>query len=922
MRITSKQLQPSLCALAAALVCVSAHAQNQQTSEPQQLQRVEVTGSSIKRVNAETASPVQVIDRKEIEKSGANTLAQILNALSPAIAGGFGDNGNSSSFAAGASSTALRKLGTGATLVLLNGRRVANFAMANGAKDTFVNVDSFPADAIERIDILKEGASAVYGSDALAGVINVITRRNYEGVGVSANYTTSSRPKIREQATASIVAGYGNVDRDRFNVLTNLEYYQRKADTFDEVLPYYPDWHQKYVNPAIGLPSQNSTPGNFIVAGKPILNPDCPAASRNSDGLCVLNLNGINRITDPAKRLNVFSSARYVVNDSVEAFGEFSYSRVESGYVDLPFAYTYSATPFQWFDGYALKLQRVPRPLYGGKNSTEKPVGIQYRFMDPNIDWDSKAEADQYRVMAGARGQFKGWDYEAALGRTGADGSKGGRAAHRDGFTSALASGEYVIGGKNSDELLRRMFPSISLGGENSQTFVDGKISGEVYQLGGRPVLLAVGGDVRQESLKIKSSDNVMNAEMISRGSVWVEGERKLAGLFAEVEAQPIRNLTINTAARYDKVGGFAGKVSPKIGIKWAPIPQILVRSGYSEGFRAPNIPETLGKVGLTGFFNGTYDPQRCETAQKINDILKSGNATDKAWASAALGSGCSVSIPAMITANRNVKPELSNSITFGVVLEPSRNFSMSVDYWRIERTDEINYRSPSYVLGKEGQPAYDAMIARQEISEDDMVRINRANQVSPGANLSWKAGQLVTLLLGYENFGKTLNSGVDVEVSGRLKVENLGTIRTSLQTTYALQTKSWDIDRNAYRPNTVGLRGNPRMTSVFTLGWDRQDWSSTVRVTHSTRTELNFDEYDAANWSEANCARIKKATDVPCYTDESVFVNLGVAYTGIKNTSVSLNVGNLLGSENPIDLRGGYNVAPRTYRFAVSHKF
>ncbi len=135
-----------------------------------------------------------VLRRDEIKATGANTVRQILDTLTSFDTGAIKDDGNSTSFARGASGASMRGLGTGATLVLVNGRRVSNYPFANGAKDTFVNLDSIPADVIDRVEVLKDGASAIYGSDALAGVINIITGKSFQGVSTSANYQQGIDP--------------------------------------------------------------------------------------------------------------------------------------------------------------------------------------------------------------------------------------------------------------------------------------------------------------------------------------------------------------------------------------------------------------------------------------------------------------------------------------------------------------------------------------------------------------------------------------------------------------------------------------------------------------------------------------------------------------------------------------------------------
>ncbi|WP_197046943.1 TonB-dependent siderophore receptor [Paucibacter sp. KBW04] len=914
-------------AVSAAVFAVVAMSAQAQTAPAQQLERVEVTGSNIKRLAAETASPVTVVGRTEIKQSGANTVRQVLDTITSTSTNELTDNGNSSSFAAGATGASLRGLGKGATLVLLNGRRVAYYALADGAKETFVNVDSIPADAIERVEVLKDGASAVYGSDAMAGVINIITRKDYQGVGISANYQTGIEPSLQKQMTASVVGGFGNLTKDRFNVLLNAEFYKREGYTLADALSSYHPYYKQIVSPALGDPSLISYPGNLFKGNtrtKPVAG--CPASQLNAAGACTTNINDLNQIYDPAKRVNLFASGRFLVSDSVEAFAEASYSKTETEYLGLPFGLSAPGTQYKWFDGNSKKVQLVNKPLIAANNPANSlgvPAGLEYRFMDDLGMWAAPAEATQYRVQAGLKGTFGNWDWETVIGRLGADGEKNGVGAHRTDFINAVSSGEYKIAGSNSADLLNRMFRKHSLNGSNSTNFIDAKVSGELFSLPAGPVMGAFGVEHREENVKIKSSENLLNAEIIGNGSVWIEGDRKLDAAFAEVEAPLFKGFTANAAVRYDKATGFEGHMSPKLGLRYEVLPQMLMLRGtLSEGFRAPNIPETLGKVGLTGFFNNTVDPKRCETATQIRDILKKGNANDVQDATAAFNSGCLVSVPAMISANPNVKPELSRSATVGFVFDPVKNLSIAVDYYKIERRDEISYRDPAYVLDREGDAGYKDLIARVPVSGTDQARADRANQLDPTANVSWKAGELVTLLLQYENFGKTESSGIDVDIKGQVGNAEFGTLRMGLSATYALTAREWDIEANSYRPNRVGLRNTPRLRSIFSLAWAKNDWTTGLRFNYTSATKLNDSEADESSWSEAACQARLKPGAYPCFVESYVRTDLNVSYRGFKGLTLSLNVGNLLNNPAPINLRDTYSIRPRTVKVGAEYRF
>lgn len=928
------RVSPTLLALAAAALAQTAQAQNTQN---QQLERVVVTGSNIKRLAAETASPVQVISRTEIKQTGANTVRQVLDTITATTANEIRDDGNGTSFAAGATGVSLRGLGKAGTLVLLNGRRIANYALADGAQITFVNVDSIAADAIERIEILKDGASAIYGSDAMAGVINIITRTRYEGVGVTASYQSGIDPEIGKQTTASVIAGMGNYESQGFNIFGNLEFYKREGYFLSDVKDAYPEWHKRIVSPAFGDPSLVSNPGNLFpvtvnpstgarTVGSRRANPACPTTMLNAANACVMDVNGLNQWSDPSTRLNGFVAGKMRLGE-MEGFVEFSYSKNETEYRDLPFGINAPGTPYRWFDGNARRVQEVLKPLLAANNpanNTGGLAGIEYRFTDFLDMWSRPADGSQYRLLAGVRGVAANWDWEATIARVGADGSSGGIGAHRTDFINAIQSGEYKIGGTNSRELLNRMFRRTSLDGENKQDVIDFKASGEVFTLGGQPVMAAVGGEYRDEYVKIKSSENLIAAEIIGRGSVWTEGKRKLAAVFAELESKPLTGLTANAAVRYDRASGFDGRFSPKLGLKYEVLPgQLLLRGTAATGFRAPNVPESQGRIGLTGFFNGTVDPLRCATATAIRDALNRGNANDRADATAAFNSGCSVSLPAMISSNPQIKPELSRSFTAGLVFDPTRNLSIAVDYFLIERRDEISYRDPDYVLARESEPGYSQLVSRAAVSTTDLTRLARAQQLNPALNVTWAAGDLTSLLLQYENFGKTESSGIDVDVRGRVDAGEYGRVVLGFTATYALTAREWDIEAGAYRPNRVGNRNTPRLKAVASAAWSLGDWSTSLRLNYTSKTNLNNDETDAASWSETACrTRVNPAGDLPCIRGEDIRIDAGLRYSGFKNTVLALNIGNLAGDDVPINLRDGYTLRPRTVKLSAEYKF
>ncbi len=896
------------------------------------LQRVEVTGSNIKRLAAETASPVEVITRAQIKQTGANTVRQILDTVTATTSNELRDDGASNSFASGATGVSMRGLGKGATLVLLNGRRIANFGLADGGQNTFVNIDAIPADVIERIEILKDGASAIYGSDAMAGVMNIITRKEYQGVGISASTQSGYSPNIARQNTVGIVAGKGDMDKDGYNVLVNVEMYKRQGYFLSDVKDYYPSWHKAIVSPAFGDPSLVSWPGNFISPTSQrfsnnstrIANPACPTAQLNSAGACTTNVNDINQFSDPADRLNFFAAGRLKLSGSMEAFADASFSKTKTDYLSIPFGINAPASPSRWFDGNKKLVQIEPKPLLPVThplNTFGRPVGIEYRFVDPSLNWQLPATATQYRVLAGLTGSYKNWDWETSIGRVGADATKAGLAPYRPNFNKAIESNLYKIGGVNSAEVMNSMFHDASITGNNTQDHIDGKITGALFKLPAGDLQAAFGGELRQETAFITSTKDSLDANLIGRGSLLIDGKRTMSAVYGELEAPLLKSLTANVAARYDKSEGYSG-VTPKMGLRWEVSPTLLLRGTTASGFRAPNIPEIQGKIGLTGFFNGTLDPKRCDTATAVRDILRNGDANDKQEATLAFNSGCSVSLPAMISANPLLEPERSQSKTLGFVFQPSSNFTVAVDYFSIERRNEISYRDPDFVLAREDNASYKPLVARVPLNGQDQAWVDRANALKPGANLAWSNGQLASLLLNYENFGKTETSGVDVDVRGKFSAGEYGVFNLGVSVTQALSRREWDVDLEAYRPNRVGLRNTPRTKAIFSGSWTKGAWTTGARVNFTSATALNNDETDAGTWSQAACESRLKPGALPCQRDEEKILSLNMAYTGIKDLRLSAILGNIIMGDQVVNLRDGFAIRARTLKLGAEYKF
>lgn len=902
-----------------------------QTASDTKIQKVEITGSNIKRINAQTASAVQVITSDEIQKSGATTVRQILEKLTSSSSTLTDVNG-SNSFAGGASSISLRSLGKSSTLTLVNGRRVSPYGLADGAQENFINVDTIPADIIERVEVLKDGASAIYGSDAIAGVVNIITKREFKGVSVNGALQHSLKNShLAKERVGSITGGIGDLAKDGYNALAHVEVFHRAPFSARNVIEDVDDWYKKYINPNFGVRSTFSYPGNFIgrdpKTGKAISEPAPNCAPENlSGGLCVFDQWARVNYSPESKRTNFYSSARKIFTPQLSGFAEFSYSKTQTIYGSTP-PLLQPGSSSTWYDGKNQIVRNfvdpVTIPASHPSNPYGFPIPLRYRFADDVGVFKNIVDADQFRLMFGLDGTFGAWDWNAAFGHMGGKAEQVMRGSkHASNYLNAINSGEYKFGGQNSPELLMRMFPTIVIGGEIKTTFLDVKANRELMNLGGGALGLALGVDIRKESFKMYNSQNILNAEIAGFGSTNFDGSRTLFAAFAEVIAPVTKDLELSGAIRADKASTAGASVVPKVGVKFNVNPQILLRSTFAGGFRAPNLAESSNAGSRSSFANNIEDPKRCATAIAQYNILNaSSSSVDKADALTARGLGCTVSVGNLTVTNPDVKPEKTRSYTVGAFFQPSKNFSIGLDYFRIDRRDEIGTKPTVQVLSNEDNVP--GSVERLSALTPEEVRITtRVKELAPNAtNVDFKVPKIAAIRSRWENLDKTRVSGVEIDIRSNWDWGSYGRFDAGLDATYNIDYRGWDTNDNTYTENLVGNYLNYRYKAVLKFGLTKGSWSGGLRINHQAGTTMVTDKYDKIN-SIAGCAS-KNIPAEDCDLASDTTVDFSLSYKGFKNTVIGLNMQNMFDRHSLLNIRAGN--APlrgRVVKLSASYSF
>ena len=905
----------------------------QQANASQPIQKVIVTGSNIKRaVDTETSSPVQVLTAADIKTIGASTVKDVLDTLT-GNTGALSDLGGGNSFASGATGVSLRNLGKNSTLTLLNGRRVANYGLADGGQETFVNIDALPSDVIERVEILLDGASAVYGSDAVAGVINIITKKDFQGglAKVSAR-NSLLKSALNKDQTASLTLGAGDYNNDGWNLFGHIEAFHRSPYADREIESAVSSWYKEYVNPSFGVTSTYSYPGNYVdryptvyptnpaLAGKTFSTPVAGCAVITA-GTCRFDQYDRLGINAEAQRYNFFGSGRLKLSGNRSAFAELTLGHTTTTYYNPPPIMQYTGTPSRWYDAKNKRLNffTEPKLAVGHPNNPYSfPVSLRYRYADDVEIFKSAATAKQYRLMAGLEGADYGWDWNTAIGVMGSKVHNGIRGAkHAKNYLAAVTSGEYKFGGVNSPDLMLRMFPELVFAGESKQVFVDAKASRELMQLAGGAMALAVGGDFRTDSFSAYVSDNIANAEIVGYGSINVNGKRNISALFAELNAPVTKKLELNGAVRLDKVGNTDVSAVPKLSAKYAVNNSLVIRGTVAHGFRAPNVAET-GEVALSAFNNSIVDPKRCAAANQIYAALRTGTALDLADSLRARDLGCGVSFASSVQGNPELAPEKARSLNLGLVFEPIRNLSMTLDYYHIERRNEIGTLSSTLVLAQED--ALPGSVQRLAVTEDDKRLAARASELS-GKALAYPVGPITALYRQYLNLNRTRVSGLDMEIKHNVNLGSAGKLKSSLKANYQLDYRGWDTIENTYTENLAGNYRNYKYNVRANTSWSRGPLTLGATATYIPETRLYDDKYDT-NYLAAGC----EDQDIPadyCRLEKDALLDVYGSYEVAKNFTAYLNIYNITNSEPRVDVRAGNPpLRGRTAKVSLEYRF
>ena len=929
MHAFSKPRFQRLCLAVLAALAMPAMAQQatQQDAGAQDqvknLDRMTVTGSRIKRTDVEAALPITIIQKAEIEAQGITSAEQLLQQLNIASNGPDSLSANSGIAPPGTrgnngvSGANLRGQGADATLVLLNGRRVATHGLAGQV----VDLNSIPFAAIERVEVLRDGASAVYGTDAIGGVINFITRENYQGVSVTAgaDVTQQGGGNIFQ---ASVLGGFGDLDTDRWNVWGAVNFKKNEilrgnqrdfANSFQPDRGLSPDSRgtpfATIVNGANGLigaglkdPASTLTKTSINTLDLPggagcenggdMMGPydDKIWASPSASFACAWDYGRARTIQQPVQTLQGIGRATFKIGSNHEFFAEFMGSQVTSKRVfeaqQISSSVNASATQL---DAYELNANTQATydanynallNYFGPQANLVYGKPITYRWRCESCGpRELETETRAYRFLFGMIGTIGSWDYNAGLSRAQSKSESvlAGGYYYTPQLKAALKGGvlnPFLMPGQDQSTAAYSALAAADAtglqlyAGVSTTTTFDASFSGSLgFRLWAKEdVQAAVGVDIRREEYEFSgpaqwSAGNAFVFGAPGDASNYMSPKRRdVKAMFAEFNVPVVDSLELNLAVRRDQYDGFGGSTNPKYSFKWQPMDWVAFRGSYSTGFKVPDFAKLFRGITETQYTGlDLADPSVCPDGRYNPDVAN-----------------CSVQIrPDIVTGgNPNLQPEEADQKSFGFVLAPTSRIDISVDWWEIERFNTIR---SGFKLS--------TMTANYPLYASNFIRDG--------------SGNITQIDQRYINTGGTLTSGIELDANMRGDLAG-GTWNAHLNGSYLQTFKTKSFDNLPYTDNLVGeyeryFNLPIKWKHTLSFGWNKGDWAHTLTQVYrggykDWQPGGIVNGYLPANWEP----------NVDSYTT----YNYSVSWTSIKNLKATFAIRNLLNTDPPFTLR------------------
>lgn len=876
-----------------------------------QFERVEITGSSIIRKEQTQALPVQVLTRQDLQRRGHQTVQEAVLNLTSLFNGR--DLSQLGSAAGGYANAALHGMPTG-TLVLLNGKRLAPFGVQtnSGQENNGADLDFLPLAAIDRIELLTDGASSLYGTDAIAGVINIITRAESQGVELSADWV---RPAggAGQSRIASISWGKGRLSHEGYQLRVTSEL--SKTDALSVLDRPYAGQGRQFIE-------QNgqrySVDGPFV---SPYSSPAWLYSPRTSlkawsalyqDGACTGN--GLSYGGNlPTCRLNLYptfdiypsrdsqklhAQAEVLLPNDATLYAEVLYSRTQS---------QIGVTPWPFMAG---PVRNTPgAPGYDILQANGMNPAYSFFYWKPDLPALAQHyDNTQSRVAMGVKGELKEWNYNASLYRVQSTVSKTAQSA--DYAQAGLNTSSQVLSAAmlqpldGLNPLMAQLLNSRSwqeqVKGKTSLNVLDFRASRTLFELNGKDVMLGLGGDIKQEQV-----DSEYNAAVTATPSFTAKRQDKAA--YSELQVPVAPDWDVIASLRTDQYSDVGSTTHGKLASRWAINPQWALRGAVGTGFRAPSPGQTL--LFASNYYQTTLSSLMTCTPE-LNAL-----AAGLKPASGATVVGCrdNANIRVFTNGNPELKPEKSRQESLGLAFAPHRNFNIGLDYWRVRMQDTLQFENAQEILA-------------------DPVKYSAAfvTDPKPYTNATNLIFNDIGVLLKMRNWGQSVKEGLDVDAKYRYPGD-WGRWLLGMQGSYLLQSKAkispqapWVSDLAIY--NSATGVASSRWRSIWMVGLENGFYQAQLNVNHTSGyTDQTISAKNLSTGTTETIAGHKVAG----FTTVDV---LGMAQL-TATTQLRLRIGNLFNAVPPLSFYSASNAVwgvnsqygnlyGRSLQLGVTHRF
>lgn len=871
---------------------------------------VMVVGSRIRGLDLDGAVQAYELDRDAIEASGATSIIDLLGDLT-ITAGGAGTFSTSTAgplsgdTPVGAAGVSLRGLGTSATLTLINGRRANVAAFANG-QESFIDVNSIPLSAVERVEVLPNGASALYGADAVAGVVNYVLRDDYEGQEITVSYGNSTADTDEGKLNVNAVIGRQFGDH---NVTAVVDYFRRNAFyerdrdfTEDSVRPSQQGFYPSFNDLFLQFFDQTEEPADG----------GCPADDFGFGPFgefCEVDLNDFVSVSDELESVGGLFTHNWRVNDRLRIFNELLYQSSDSRGTGSPANFSRAPvdpenpnwpaalqadivaeggasdfTDFYGFPIFAWGKLLDPRAVEVESESVRFTTGFEYDFDNSWTLETGLLFGANDRTQRGVSGLvISEAFYNANLGNLCADGSTVDRwdvdlerpSASFVGDTCE-AVGKTTLwynpfgGQENQPEGLRELLETeAERTGQSRMYGIDVNATGDLFAFGAGMVKAAVGAEFRREEVTDTPSGVAVatldNPEpVLGFSSTSVDAQRDVWAVFGEIYVPLMDNLDLQLAGRYDDYEGFGGDFNPKVALRYEAMETLIFRANWSSSFRAPSLAQSGAGVLLSSY---TVDCQ--ETPQACGgDPTASG-----------------ASLLSEDVGNPDLGAENAETYGAGVLFRPTSDIDINLDYWRIRHEDLVG------------------------IDEDDFIRRALAGEFAvegPGGlatgapGLEINNGFVSDAHFQITNLGYQETSGLDFSYTQYVDDTPVGDLSFAFDLTYILEFER-QASVNAPVEQLAGDFRYPELLANAAVRWTRDDW----RASLTGRYTSSYEDDPSPRTLEA----VGLAPDAQVDVDSWFVMDANLSYDFAENTFIQLNIRNLLDEEPPLVLGSGSNV-------------